>query len=177
MLTFYCIKNVIQGTISTVAVILAFLYEFTDELPEIKKSFLCDIKNSIDYWAGLDTVQCFYHPIALNDVFIIFYGIMSILVVIATVFGFVDIFARMDLDKGICGSCECCKTPTDTEILKYCLGEEQRDNGTGITIRDSEIVNVNPSSGATTILTADIAGIGHKSKRSGDTFMELASFV
>ena len=125
----YAIKNILQGLGAIAATITACMYEFTNSIAPIQKSFNCSITDNIDYWAELDTVQCYYTSIALNDVFIIFYGIMSGCVVIVATFGFFDIFLRLDLAKCVCCSIsgsskdDQCKPPTDSEIIKYCLGK------------------------------------------------------
>ena len=84
----YAIINILQGLGAIAATITACMYEFTNSIAPIQKSFNCSITDNIDYWAELDTVQCYYTSIALNDVFIIFYGIMSGCVVTVATFGF-----------------------------------------------------------------------------------------
>lgn len=128
LLICYGIKNFLQAGVAVVAVTLSFDYEFDKSSKlsiSINKTFLCPIKGqgNIDYWTDLDTVQCFYSSIALNDVFLIFYGIMSICVFLAASFGLVDICVRPDLNRCcIRQSCSCCckSCSCSCTCLKFC---------------------------------------------------------
>eukprot|EP00731_Ephydatia_muelleri_P012759 Em0007g69a len=130
LLICYGIKNFLQAGVAVVAVTLSFDYEFDKSSKlsiSINKTFLCPIKGqgNIDYWTDLDTVQCFYSSIALNDVFLIFYGIMSICVFLAASFGLVDICVRPDLNRCcIRQSCSCCckscSSSCSCTCLKFC---------------------------------------------------------
>ena len=75
LLICYGIKNFLQAAVAMVAVWLSFDYEFNESsILSLNKTFLCPIKGqgNIDYWTDLDTVQCFYSSVALNDVFLIY---------------------------------------------------------------------------------------------------------
>ena len=123
----YCIKNILQFVLAIVAFGMSLHYELNKGSYNIKKSFNCSTIETIamDIWDHLDTVQCYYATIALNDVFIIFYGITSICVILITVVGIVSIFWRKDIKiiKNITTSC----CSHDTAIIKHCLNESNAD--------------------------------------------------
>ena len=112
---FYCFKNILQLFLATVAMSLSFHYEFGPEsgVYGIEKNYNCSVKD-IKYLAEPGTVQCLYNSIALNDVFISFYGVTSGCVVLVTFLGFVDICARRDIKK----KAKCCSGIR--ECLKAC---------------------------------------------------------
>ena len=112
---FYCFKNILQLFLAAVAMSLSFHYEFGpgSGVYGIEKNFNCSVKD-IKYLAEPGTVQCLYNSIALNDVFISFYGVTSGCVVLVTFLGFVDICARRDIKK----KAKCCSGIR--ECLKAC---------------------------------------------------------
>ena len=155
---FYCLKNLLQFALGVLVMFLSFYYEFGNETSyDIQKNFNCSIKENIatDYWDHLDTVQCYYTSIALNDVFIMFYGFISGCVSLVTCLGILGICVRQDIkmkkcnrscrdtawkfikDMLTCRRCNCresiqaacygCICSRDTAIIKYCRNESNAD--------------------------------------------------
>ena len=90
---FYIIRNICQFIIAAAPIVLLSLY--ARNVIGIIRSFDCTTEL-------LDpTLKCIYDSIALNDVFLVFYGTVSCVVIIAAVFGAFDICVRSDL-KSIC---------------------------------------------------------------------------
>lgn len=118
---FYGLKNVSQILIALAAVIVAFLYEFSDVIPAFENDFNCTIAGKVDHWAGLDTVQCFCDALVLKDVFILFYGILSICIIVTATLGLCTFFCRQDIDSKHC-------VPSDSDIQTHCLEGWQLDD-------------------------------------------------
>ena len=141
----YIFKNGLQLFFALIAVVLSLLYKFGNkqQLFDIDKNFVC----SVDELPELGTVRCLYSSIALNDVFIIFYLVVTVCVIIVTMFGFVDICARRDLDKkehkcccrGCLKNCFPLRENSYPCWLYICSSDAQMiEYWTAITLEDSE---------------------------------------
>ena len=119
----YVARTLIQALVSMVVMIITMIYEYSDLLSfDFNDSFPCTI--DVDYWhpvGRINPVQCIYISVAVNDVFLVFYGVMSAVISIAAVIGTFSICLRSGLDKNT----RCChfKCPSDSEICSYCIDE------------------------------------------------------
>ena len=140
LLSFYYIKGFFQLFLAFFALVYAVDYEYCGNIPylsSIRKNFNCSIINGdIDYWSELDTVQCFYNTIALNDIFVIFYIAILVCLIVSIAFGCCGICMRCDMHSS------CCLPPTDIEIVSYTLDKKPPNNDTMITICGPDITYV-----------------------------------
>eukprot|EP00731_Ephydatia_muelleri_P012751 Em0007g61a len=117
----YVARTLIQALVSTVIRIITIIYEYSDLLSfDFNDSFPCLI--DVDYWSPvgrIDPVPCIYISVAVSDVFLIFYGVMSAVISFAAVIGTFSICLRSGLDKNT----RCChfKCPSDSEICSHCI--------------------------------------------------------
>ena len=120
----YVARTLIQALVSTVIRIITIIYEYSDLLSfDFNDSFPCLI--DVDYWSPvgrIDPVPCIYISVAVSDVFLIFYGVMSAVISFAAVIGTFSICLRSGLDKNT----RCChfKCPSDSEICSHCIVED-----------------------------------------------------
>ena len=124
----YVARSLIQAVVSTVIMIITIIYEYSDALSlDFTNSFPCTI--DVDYWhpvGRIDPVRCIYISVAVNDVFLVFYALMSGVISFAAVIGTFSICLKSGPSKdakSCCMSACCChfKCPCDSEICSYCI--------------------------------------------------------
>ena len=109
----YILKNYLQISITIVAFIVLFVFILDDG--RINRNFGCS-SNLLD-----PPLQCIYNATGVNNVFLIFYGFMSIFVIVAAVYGLMDIFVKSFLFDHAKTDRECSNCGAGTTTFFYCI--------------------------------------------------------
>ena len=111
----YLIKNIFQMAFSIVVPICLYVYEYLSG-KRLQKLFDCriEVPQLESYWTSNASIPCSFNSVAINGVFLNFYGIMMLCVVVAAFIGILDFWIRPDLKDNKCTILP----PTDKNIIE-----------------------------------------------------------